>query len=188
MMHNYLIGLDSLASSKDTYPDKISVLPYELFDALFESLLFGMGHHDSSVAKNSLQGIASIMREHLKSNILSAHMSRKPDLLDNCSRRLLSDVVFQNKIWDRWESAGLALLPLAAVDVGRFAVVVKGLVDQLPVDNQKARLQAGFETLMKPDVLQKVASGGLEGRKNRIQFKKDFENFVHDIHSFLVLK
>jgi hypothetical protein len=147
-----------------------------------------MCHHDPAIAKNSLQGIASITREHIKSKILSGHLSRNPDMLDSCSRRLLGDVVFQNKVWDRLESSGMALLPLAAIDVNRFASVVNGLVDQLSVDNQKTRLQAGFQSLMQPEVLHKVASGGLEGRKNRIQFKKDFENFVHDIHSFLVLK
>lgn len=147
-----------------------------------------MGHHDSTVAKSSLQGIASITREHLKSNILNAHLSRNPAFLDKCSQRLLSDVIFQNKVWDRLETAGMALLPLAAIDVNRFAAVVKSLVDQLPVEDQKARLQSGFQSLMQPEVLHKVASGGLEGRRNRIQFKKDFENFVHDIHSFLILK
>lgn len=172
----------------ETYPEKIAVLPFELFDALMESLLFGMCHHDPSVAKSSLQGIASITREHLKSQILAAHISRKPNLIDNCAGRLLRDVVFQNKIWDRLESAGLALLPLAAVDVNNFASVVKELVDQVPVDDQRTRLQAGFHSLLQPEVINKVASGGLEGRRNRIRFKKDFENFCHDIHSFLILK
>jgi len=172
----------------DTYPEKIAVLPYELFDALMESLLFGMCHHDAAVAKSSLQGIASITREHLKLQILSSHLARNPSFLDHCSSRLLRDVIFQNKVWDRLESAGMALLPLAAVDVNRFAAVVKDLVDQVPVEDQKARLQSGFQTLMQPEVLHKVASGGIEGRKNRIRFKKDFENFCHDIHSFLILK
>lgn len=172
----------------ETYPDKIAVLPYELFDALMESLLFGMCHHDPTVAKSSLQGIASITREHLKSRILTTHLTRNPGFLDKCSSRLLLDVVFQNKVWDRLESAGVALLPLAAVDVNRFANVVTELVNKIPVDDQKARLQASFQSLMQPEVLHKVSSGGLEGRKNRIQFKKDFDNFCHNVHSFLILK
>ena len=172
----------------ETYPQKIAVLPYELFDALLESLLFGMCHHDAAVAKSSLQGIASITREHSKSHVLTPHLSRNPDLLDHCSRRLLTDVVFQNKVWDRLESAGMALLPLAAVDVNRFANVVSGLINQIPDDDQKVRLQNAFSALVQPEVLQKVGSGGLEGRKNRIQFKKDFDVFCHTVHSFLILK
>jgi hypothetical protein len=172
----------------DTYPEKIAVLPYELLDALFESLLFGMGHHDPIVAKSSLQGIASITREQIQNQSLNAHLSRKPDFFDQCSSRLLRDVIFQNRVWDRIESAGLALLPLAAVNVNRFAAVVGDLTNQIPVAEQRVRLQSGFQSLLQPEVIHKVASGGLEGRKNRIRFKKDFENFVHDIHSFLILK
>ncbi|CAB9509093.1 Exportin-4 [Seminavis robusta] len=174
--------------SIETYPEKACVLPYELFDALMESLLFGMCHHDASVAKSSLQGIASITREHIKSQILAKHLSQNPGFIDNITRRLLRDVVFQNRVWDRLESAGMALLPLAAVDVNRFAAVVNELVDQVPIDDQKARLQSGFQSLIQPEVIQKVSSAGLEGRKNRIRFKKDFENFCHDVHSFLILK
>lgn len=147
-----------------------------------------MAHHDPTVAKSSLQGIASITREHLKSKILSGHLSRNSDFVDHCSRRLLTDVIFQNKVWDRLEPAGSALLPLAAIDVNRFAAVVKSIVDQIPVEEQRARLQTAFQTLMQPEILHKVASGGLEGRRHRIQFKKGFEDFVHDIHSFLILK
>jgi hypothetical protein len=172
----------------EAYPEKISVLNYELFDALLQSMLYGMCHHDPTVAKSSLQGIASITREHLKSHILAKHLAHNPDFLDECSTRLLRDVVFQNIVWDRLESAGMALLSLAAVDVNRFAAVVQKLVDQVPVDDQKGRLQYGFQSLMQPEVVNKFSSGGLEGRRNRIRFKKDFEDFCHDIHSFLILK
>lgn len=172
----------------ETYPDKIAVLPYELFNSLLESLLFGMSHHDATVAKSSLQGIASITREHLKAQVLAPHLSRNAELLDKCSARLLRDVVFQNKVWDRLESTGMALLPLAAVNVNRFASVVQQLVDQVPVEDQRTRLRSCFQSLLQPEVINKVGSGGLEGRKNRIRFKKDFDNFVQQTHAFLVLK
>lgn len=44
---------DLVAFMMDTYPEKVCVLPYELFDPLLESLLFGMSHVDPAVAKCS---------------------------------------------------------------------------------------------------------------------------------------
>lgn len=171
----------------DTYPEKVCALPHELFDALLESLLFGMSHMDSFVSKSSLRGITGITREHLKTNCLAQHLSQHPDIFDKCSRRLLQEVVFQQIVWDRLEPAGMALLPLAAVDITRFVAVVNGLTQQISPEHQ-ARLQAAFQTLIQPEVLAKVASGGYEGRMNRVRFKKEFDVFVKDIHSFLVLK
>lgn len=171
----------------DTYPDKVCILPYELFDALFESLLFGMSHIDNYVSKSSLQGIAAIVREHVKSNTLASHLASHPDIFDKCSRRLLHEVVFQSIIWDRLEPAGLTLLPLAAADINRFVNVVNALTLQVPKEHQ-LRLQAAFQNLIQPDVLTKVSSGGYEGRMNRMRFKKDFEVFVKEVHSFLLLK
>jgi hypothetical protein len=178
----------------ETYPEKVGVLPFDLFDALFESLLFGMSHHDATVAKSSLQGLSGICREHLQSQVLGAHVlasssssSNNHGFLDKCSQRLLLEVVFQNIIWDRLEAAGMALLPLAAIDLSRFAAVVQGITQQIPAEHQQ-RLSIAFEGLLKPEVLSKVTSGGYEGRQNRIRFKKDFENFCHEIHSFLLMK
>ena len=171
----------------DTYPDKVCILPYELFNSLLESLLFGMSHVDCFVSKSSLQGIAGIVKEHLQSQALSGHLSNHPGIFDECTRRLLQEVVFQSIVWDRLEASGLALLPLAAVDVNRFVAVVNGLAHQVPGE-QQARLHASFENLVQPEVLAKVTSGGYDGRMNRIKFKKNFELFVKDIHSFLVIK
>ena len=171
----------------DTYPDKVCVLPYELFNSLLESLLFGMSHVDSFVSKSSLQGIAGIAKEHLQTQALRSHLMSHPDIFDRCVARLLQEVVFQNIIWDRLEASGMALLPLAAVDVNRFVVVVNGLAQNVP-GQQQARLHVAFENLVQPEVLSKVASGGYNGRMNRIKFKKNFEMFVKDIHSFVVIK
>lgn len=171
----------------DTYPDKVCVLPYELFNSLLESLLFGMSHVDSFVSKSSLQGIGGIAKEHLQSQALHAHLIAHPDIFDRCVGRLLQEVVFQNIVWDRLEASGMALLPLAAVDVNRFVAVVNGLVQNIPVE-QQARLHVAFENLVQPEVLSKVSSGGYNGRINRIKFKKNFELFVKDIHSFVVIK
>jgi hypothetical protein len=178
----------------ETYPEKVGILPFDLFDALLESLLFGMSHHDVTVAKSSLHGLSGICREHLQSQVLGAHISlasssnhHQGSLLDKCSQRLLLEVVFQNIIWDRLEAAGMALLPLAAIDLSRFAAVVQGITQQIPAEHQQ-RLSRAFEGLLQPEVLSKVTSGGYEGRQNRIRFKKDFENFCHEIHSFLLMK
>ncbi len=171
----------------ETYPDKVGILPYELFDALLESLLFGMSYHDTSVAKCSLQGLAGIMKEHIHHRVLDAHLTTNPELFDKCSRRLLTEVVFQNCVWDRIEATGSALLPLAAADLNRFATVVQMICQQIRAEHQ-VRLSRAFEQLLQPDVLGKVISSGYEGRQNRVRFKKDFEMFCQEVHSFLVLK
>jgi hypothetical protein len=173
----------------ETYPEKVAVLPYDLFDALLESLLFGMSHHDAIVAKSSLQGISGIVREHLQSQVLNGHLATSNNgVLDKCSQRLLLEVVFQSIIWDRLEAAGMALLPLAAADLPRFAAVVQGITQQIPVAEHQSRLASAFEGLLKQELLAKVTSSGYEGRQNRIRFKKDFENFCQEIHSFLLMK
>jgi hypothetical protein len=186
----------------ETYPDKVTGLPYELFDALLESLLFGMTHHDPAVAKSSLQGLAGMIREHLKSNCLDPHVQQANHhhnmaagvstpvwFFDKITRRLLRDVVFQNVIWDRLEVTGMALLPLVAVDLQQFAIVVQDLT-HLYIANpvHQHRLTAAFETLLSREAVSKVLSQGYEGRQNRILFKKNFETFCHEIHSFLVIR
>jgi len=170
----------------ETYPDKVCVLPFELFDSLLESLLFGMSHLDTTIAKSSLQGISCIAKEQLQAQVLNTHLANHPNILDKCSHRLLHEVVFQSAVWDRLEASGMALLPLAAVDVNRFVAVVSGLAKQLPTE-QQPRLLKTFEILIQPEVLGKITTGGYEGRMNRLKFKKNFELFVKEIHSFLVL-
>jgi len=171
----------------DTYPDKVCVLPFELFDALLESLLFGMSHLDPFVSRSSLRGIASLAKEHLKTKVLATHLAQHPDVFDKCSHRLLQEVVFQSIVWDRLEPSGMAMLPLAAVDPQRFVAVVNDLTQQVPAE-QQVRLQAAFQKLVNVSVLEKVSSGGYEGRMNRVRFKKDFDLFVKEVHSFLVVK
>jgi hypothetical protein len=91
---------------------------------------------------------------------------------------LLQEVIFRSVVWDRLEASGMAMLPLAAANVNRFAAVVQGL--QVP------QVQASFEKLIQPQVLSKVTSGGYEGRANRVKFTKDFEVFVKEVHSLIV--
>jgi CRM1 C terminal len=57
---------DLVGFMADTYPEKVCQLPYDLFDSLLQALLFGMTHHNPSVAHVSLHGLASIAREHLQ--------------------------------------------------------------------------------------------------------------------------
>jgi len=172
----------------DTYPEKVCTLPFDLFNALLESLLFGMSHADVFVSKSSLFGIGGLAREHLKTQVLAGHLSVHNGIFDNCARRLLQEVVFQGIIWDRLEPAGFALLPLAAVDVNKFASSVNEMSHQLGSVEKQERLKVAFQRLIQPDVIAKVASGGYEGRINRLKFKKAFEEFVREVHSFLVTK
>jgi hypothetical protein len=178
---------DLVGFMMDTYPEKVCVLPFDLFDSLLECLLFGMRHHDGIVAKCSLHGIGSIATEHLSSQILAPHLQQHPDVIDKCSRRLLTEVVFQTVVADRVEASGMALLPLAAVDVNRFAAVVQQISSQIPDEQQRNRLQAAFGKLIQPEVLAKVSAGGYEGRMNRARFKKDFEVFVNDVQQSIII-
>jgi hypothetical protein len=184
----YSVFFELIAFMTDTYPEIVCVLPFDLFNSLLESLLFGMSHHSPNVAISSLYGLASVAREQIKSRTLKPHLDVYPDILDKCSRRLLAEVVFQQVIVDRVEAAGMALLPLMAVDVNRFAAVVQELTNQVQDTKQRNRLQGCFANLVQPDVLVKVLAAGYEGRQNRIQFKKKFELFIEETQSFLVLR
>jgi hypothetical protein len=172
----------------ETYPEKLCALPFDLFNSLLESLLFGMSHSDPLVAKSSLHGLASLAREHLRTNALSAHLSTKGDLFYNCSFRLIAEVIFKPVIWDRLEPAGTALLPLVATDFQSFIGLVDSMKQQLGCADKQRRLQKAFETLIKPELLAKVSAEGREGRFVRYQFKSDFNNFVREVQSFLITK
>jgi len=172
----------------DTFPDRVCALPFDLFNPLFESMLFGMSHSDSFVAKSSLRGLGELAREHLKSKALTNILTQHPGIVDKCASKLLNDVVFNMIIWDRLEPAGMALLPVAAVDLNRFSAVVTVISAQFGSAEKAQRFQTAFQTLMQPGIISKVASGGYEGRMNRIKFKALFEDFVREIHSFLVVK
>lgn len=174
----------------EVYPEKVKVLPFDLFDGLLEALLMGMSHHDAGIGKCSLQGLIGIAREHLEHRVLDGHIAtcqNHEGLIDKCSRRLLVEVIFQHIVWDRLESAGAALLPLAAIDLTRFAAVVQEIAQRIPPENQQ-RLMLEFEKLLNPELISKITAGGYEGRKNRIMFKKDFETFCHEVHAFIVIK
>ena len=174
----------------ETYPERLCALPFDLFNSLLDSLLFGMSHSDPLVSKSSLLGLASLAKEQLKTGALATHLATKADIFDNCTFRLIKEVVFQPIIWDRLEPAGTALLPLAAIDVQKFISVVNAISQQLQLgsDGKQRRLHSAFEKLIKPDMLAKVGAEGREGRIVRVQFKKDFDDFVRDVQSFLVMK
>jgi hypothetical protein len=75
-------------------------------------------------------------------------IDKRPDIVDRCSKRLLSEVVFQTVVVDRVEDAGMTLLPLAACDVIRFAMAVQELSAQFPDPKQRARLDKAFSKLI----------------------------------------
>ncbi len=170
----------------DTYPQKVGILPFDLFKGLLDSMLFGMSHTDVYVSKSSLQGIAAIAREQLENKSLSGHLSQNPSMFDDCAVRLLQEVIFQSIIWDRLEPAANALLPLAAVDMAKFANVVNSISQNLD-DAKKQMMQAAFQKLMDPDVVTKVANGNYGGRLNKMRFRRDFEVFVKEIHSAVLV-
>eukprot|EP00977_Amphora_coffeiformis_P009278 scaffold2103_cov185-Amphora_coffeaeformis.AAC.23 len=179
---------DLVGFMMETYPDKVCALPFELFDSLLQSLVYGMSHHDANVAKVSLQGLASIAREHLKAQVLQQHLTVKPQLLDECIGKLIVEVVFQPLVVDRVEACGMALLPLAASDVNRLGNVINSICQQASNDYQRVRLEKAFTKLLQMEMLSKAAVAGFEGRSNRMAFKEAFQEFVNDVHSFLILK
>ena len=172
----------------DTYPEKLCALPFELFNSLLESLMFGMSHYDPTVAKHSIQGLSSIFREHLTSGVLKTHLDRRSDIADQCAKRLLLEVVYQPIVMDRLEAAAMAILYIAACDVNRFANVVQEVSLQITNQEQRTRLDIAYTKLIQPDVLSRAGANGYEGRTNRLSFRKAFESFVNEIHSFLVLR
>ena len=173
----------------ETYPEKLCALPFDLFNSLLESLLFGMSHSDPLVSKSSLHGLASLAKEHLKTHALATHLATKSDIVENCTYRLIQEVIFQpTVILDRIESAGMALMNLAAIDVQKFIGLVNAISQQIGSDDKQRRLHAAFEQLIKPDMLANAAADGREGRIVRVQFKKDFDVFVRDVQSFLMMK
>lgn len=175
-----------LGFTMETYSHKVGIIPYDLFKGLLDTMLFGMSHTDSYVSKSSLQGIGALAREQIENNTLNAHLAQNPSMLDDCASRLLQEVIFQTIIWDSMEPAANALLPLAAVDMNRFVNVVNTISHQLDtVKHQK--MQEAFQRLMQPDVLAKVAKGNYGGRLNRMRFRKDFEVFVKEIHSAVLV-
>jgi hypothetical protein len=168
----------------DTYPENACALPYNLFRSLLDSLLFGMSHANPSISKSSLTGIRGITVEHLKNGSLSAHLSQYGDILYQCLTRLLNEVVFQPIIWDRLEAASLALMPLIAAHGNSIASLVNDMAQNLDSFEKQQRFISSFAKLITSEVI----NGGYDLRRTRVQFKKDFEVFVKDIHSFLILK
>ena len=84
----------------DSYPKKVGLLPYDLFNGLLHSLLFGMSHTDSFTPKSSLEGMAALAREHIESQALNPHLSHNPAIFENCCSCLLKELIFQAIIWD----------------------------------------------------------------------------------------
>lgn len=170
----------------ETYAERVGALPYELFKGLLDSMLFGMSHANSYISKCSLEGISALAQEQIERKSISSHLAQDENIFDDCSFRLLQEVIFQSIIWDRLEPSALALLGLASVDMNRFVNVVHKISSSMDIENQH-RLQNAFQRLMQPDVISKVANGNFGGRLNKMRFRKDFEDFVKDIHSAVLI-
>jgi hypothetical protein len=80
------------------------------------------------------------------------------------------------------------VLYIASIDVNRFANVVQDVSLQISNQEQRTRLDIAYTKLIQPDVLAKASANGYEGRMNRLAFRRAFELFVNEIHSFLVLR
>jgi len=170
----------------ETYPERVGTLPHDLFRGLLDSMLFGMSHTSSFVSKYSLEGLAALAKEQIERKSITSHLAHDENIFDNCSLRLLKEVVFQSIIWDRLEATALALMGLASIDMNRFANVVNKISQNLDELKQQ-RMQQAFQRLMQPEVLSKVANGNFGGRVNKMRFRKDFEVFVKDIHSAVLI-
>ena len=72
-------------------------------------------------------------------------------------------------------------------DVQKFIGVMNAISQQVGSDMQR-HFYTALEKLIKPDMLAKVAAEGREGRVVRVQFKNDFDVFVRDVQSFLIVK
>jgi hypothetical protein len=165
----------------ETYPEKMCILPFDLFKSLLDSLLFGMSHSDPLIAKSSLQGLGSLMKEHSKSNSMNNQLLVKSDIIEDCTQRLIQEVIFQPIIWDRLEPVAMTLLPLlASMEFSNIAVLVNAISLQT---GSQDRLNAAFEKLIKPELVSKTAL-----RMTRMKFKTEFDSFVKDVHSFLVTR
>ena len=170
----------------ETYPEKMCVLPFDLFKSLLNSLLFGMCHSDPLIGKSSLEGLASLMKQHAKTNALANQLSVKDDIVEDCTMRLIQEVVFQPIIWDRVEPAAMALLPLlASIELEKIATLVNAISLQ---SSSRDRLNAAFEKLIKPELVSRTALNGREGRMIRMKFKTEFDAFVKDVQSFLITR
>ena len=181
-----------VGSAMKTHSRKVSMLPYELLDALFESLLFGISHHERAVAEICLEGIEDLFTEHLKSGVLRSHLvqgqQNGKEVLEHCTQRILKDVVYQQLVMDRLEATSNAILPLAAIDVSRFVAAANRVTQSGVNPEQLHRLHAAYQKLLQHDVISQAIAEGYEGRYNQKRFKEDFEEFVNDVHSFLMFR
>jgi hypothetical protein len=107
----------------ESYPERISILPYNFLDVLLQSLLFGASHHDSDVAIQCLEGMEGLVKAHLKLAVFHNHLEQHPNLLDRCTGQIFRGVVFQQLISDRLDATLNALLVLVSADVSWFASV-----------------------------------------------------------------
>jgi hypothetical protein len=145
-----------------------------------------MSHSDPLIAKCSLQGLGSLMNEHVKTNALANQISVKNDLVEDCTRRLIQEVTFQPVIWDRLECACMTLLPLlASMELSKLVALVNTISHQ---SGSQDRLNAAFEKLIKPELVSKTALDARDGRMMRMRFKTEFEAFVKEVQSFLITR
>jgi hypothetical protein len=171
----------------ESYPERVSILPYNLLDVLFQSLLFGASHHDSDVAKRCLEGMEGLVKAHLKMAVLCNNLEQHPDLLDWCTYQILRGIVFQQLIiWDWLDATLNTLLVLVAAEVSRFASVATELGQLTATPEQQNHLQKAFEKLVQPEVIASALQEGHEGTANRKRFRDNVEAFVYEVNSFLV--
>ncbi|GAX19803.1 hypothetical protein FisN_11Lh336 [Fistulifera solaris] len=170
----------------ETYPAQLTdFLSYELFHrGLLEAIWFGCTHHSHRVAKLSLYGLGSLAKEHARSQAWQRHLQHCPTLLDDCREQLLTRVIFQTVVTDRVEAAGMALLPLLAADPSR--TVFTKILSQVSDGSQRERLEQNLQWLLPP--MNAALEDGYEGRRMRAQFRERFDEFVQEVHSFLVLR
>jgi hypothetical protein len=170
----------------EKYAEQMNNISFELLNSILQCILFGMTV-SSVVAKDCLDALTALAMQHLRSNSLQNHLSSHPDLFIPCIRELLK-VIFQQDqvVLDRIESAAAAILVLAAVDIPRFATIVNELAASASPEQQQ-RLHTAFTNLFKEEVVANASKEGYEGRICRENFKEEFEGFVNNVRSFMVV-
>ena len=175
----------------DNYPEKLNSVPADFFESLVGSLLWGMANVDVIVGKNCLRAIEALAKEQVTNGSLTAVLGQRPDTFKVCVAKLLTEVIFVHSVvFDRIDSAGGCLMVLIASDLNHFTTYVRGLIGSMGggehSQSQQQQLMLAFESLVNLETIQSGLSGrGLAGRNARSLFKKNFELFVKNVHSFM---
>jgi len=171
----------------ENYPEKLCTVPTDLVAGIMESMAWGTTHSDPAVCRSCLRGIESIAKEHLKTKSLQNVLMSKPDLFNAPLSKIIGEVVFTRRVFDRVEACGGAIGALIAVDLNFFVSVCEAAVNEFCGGNHSLanQIRKAFEVLADRDVLAKIVANGFVGRQARMKFNAMFDSFVKETSKFL---